>query len=109
MRQADLIISCVDHDGARLVAAFVATAYHRLHLDVATGVHVTPGDAAGLTNGAGRRNMGADVRLVVPGAGCLLCYGGLRDFGAAMRNVLAPEAVGASPIDWSTQRAGSSR
>jgi hypothetical protein len=56
---------------------------------------------AGPGVGIGRRtrlDAGADVRLVLPGEGCLLCVGGIRRPNRARRNA-----------DWRTERAGSLR
>lgn len=83
---SDLVFSAPDDDRARLVAALCATAYHRVHLDVGSGVFDE-------TRG---RVAGCDVRLIVPGDGCLLCVGGL-----ALERRRDP--------DWRRQRAGSLR
>ncbi len=68
-RRADVIISCVDDDGARLIASLIASSHSRIHLDI--GTQVTKGNA-------GRRTAGADIRLIIPGRTprCLACFGG---------------------------------
>jgi molybdopterin/thiamine biosynthesis adenylyltransferase len=100
LRRAEVIITTVDRDAARLGAALVANAYLRVHLDVGTGVF----------REGGRRRLGADVRLFLPGAGCVRCAGGLRDEAAARRELLA----GATELEaaragarWEAERAGS--
>ncbi|MBI3962993.1 MAG: ThiF family adenylyltransferase [Deinococcus sp.] len=94
----DLLISCVDHDGARLAAAVIAALFCKPLLDIATGVH---------GQGRGRR-LGADVRLVLPGQ-CLLCFGGLRDEARAWQMLASTEAERAfyARQDWRRERAGS--
>ena len=70
VQACDVLFGGVDHDGARLAAAVLATLFCKPYLDVATGIH----------GGGDRRQMGADIRLTVPGAGrCLFCLGGLAD------------------------------
>ncbi|MBI2201218.1 MAG: ThiF family adenylyltransferase [Armatimonadetes bacterium] len=94
----DLLVSCVDHDGARLAAAILATLFCKPLLEIATGVH---GQGAA-------RQLGADVRLVLPGQ-CLLCFGGLRDEAEARRVLASAEAERAfyAHRDWRSERAGS--
>jgi hypothetical protein len=89
--RANLVVSAPDDNRARLTAALAATTHCRPHLDLGTGVFGgRPGD-----NAAPWR-AGADVRLVLPGDGCLLCVGGL-DLGRRPAR------------DWREQRAGSLR
>lgn len=64
----DLLVTCVDDEIARRHAAGVAVRYLLPHLDIAT--HVTTG------SGLGSLELQADVRLVLPGEGCLECIGG---------------------------------
>ncbi len=68
-READVIITAVDDDGARLIASLLATSCLRVHLDIGTQV---------LRNAAGLVNAGADIRLIVPDSPprCLACFGG---------------------------------
>lgn len=83
---ADLIFSAPDQNQARLVATLLATAHHRVHLDLGSGVF-----------GEGERFVaGADLRLIVPGDGCLLCVGGV-------------DLQRRQERDWRRQRAGSLR
>ncbi|MFO1054084.1 MAG: ThiF family adenylyltransferase [Planctomycetota bacterium] len=83
---ADLVISAPDQNQARLVAALYATAHLRPHLDLGTGVFGTGDDFVA----------GADIRLTVPGDGCLLCVGSL-------------DLQRRHERDWRRQRAGSLR
>jgi ThiF family len=100
VQDCDVLCTCVDHDGARLAAAALATLFYRPHLDVGVGIH---------GHGAARQ-MGADVRLLLPGEGCLLCQGLANEAGAraALRSADA-EAVAFPGGDWRRQRAGSLR
>lgn len=94
----DVLVSCVDHDSARLAATAMATVFCRPLLDIATGVH-----------GHGpARQMGADVRLVLPER-CLLCFGGLRHAAEAQHVLASAAAEGAfyAQRDWRHERAGS--
>lgn len=83
---ADIVISAPDQNHARLMAALYATAYLRPHLDLGTGVF---GDGDGFL-------AGADLRLILPGDGCLLCVGSL-------------DLTRRHDRDWRRQRAGSLR
>lgn len=97
-QSCDLLVSCVDHDSARLAASAIATLFCKPLLDIATGVH---------GHGAARQ-MGADIRLLLPGR-CLLCYGGLHH-PAETRQVLASaeaERTFYARRDWQRERTGS--
>lgn len=72
--QADVLISATDGDPARFVAAAIASAFHRVHLDL--GSLVSLEDALG-------PQLGADVRITVPGDRDLCCLGGFAN-GAAL-------------------------
>lgn len=69
LRSCDFMVSAVDDDGARALCALVAAAWLLPHLDVATGVR------------AEGRERGADLRLMLPGSGCLYCQGGFARLG----------------------------
>lgn len=100
LRGAEVIVTTVDRDAARLAAAIVAAADLRIHLDVGTGIFGT---------GPSRR-VGADVRLLLPGDGCVCCVGGLRDEGTARveLELTEPElAQRRTRINWRQERAGS--
>lgn len=64
---ADLVVSAIDNPAARLAVATMAARFLRVHLDVGTGV---------FSNGQGVE-MGCDVRLSIPGEGCVHCLGGI--------------------------------
>lgn len=99
IKSADFVVSASDHDSARLACAWLAALYLKPLLDVGTGVF----------REGGRREIGADARLVWPGR-CLLCDGGLRAEQEARRVLASAEAERllktASP-DWRHGRAGS--
>jgi hypothetical protein len=72
--QADVLISATDDDVARFAVAVVASAFQRVHLDL--------GSLASLDAAQGTQ-LGADVRITVPGDRDLCCLGGFAD-GAAL-------------------------
>ena len=98
VQACDVVLSCVDDDSARLAATGLATVFCKPLLDIATGIHGSGAD----------REMGADVRLVLPGQ-CLLCCGGLRDQTSALQGLARAEAERglSTPRDWRHERAGS--
>jgi hypothetical protein len=98
VQACDVVLSCVDHDSARLAVTAIATVFCKPLLDIATGVHGR-GEA---------RQMGADVRLVLPGH-CLLCWGGLRDHRGALQGLsqAASEPTLFARPAWQHERAGS--
>ena len=98
-READVIISCVDDDGARLVASTIAASHLRIHLDI--GVQVNSDDTGG-------RTAGADIRLILPEdpPGCLACFGGFARPDALRR---AAGFDTSPPLAWNEVRAGSLR
>lgn len=99
VRSADLLITAVDEDSARLWGAILSQCYLLPHLDV----------AASVMTAADRTRLHADVRLTVPGHACLLCYGGFETPTAD----LITHLFDASPADdarpWAASRAGSAR
>lgn len=100
LRCADLIVTAVDRDAPRLAAAHLASAYLKPHLDLGTGIF----------RAGGRTRMGADVRYLAPGCGCVVCVGGLRNEEAARRELLEdgdPVPHEGSPRPWQEERAGS--
>ena len=83
---SDLIVTCVDRDTPRLRAARWAREQIVPHLDI----------GAGVTRAAtGERQLAADVRLLLPGpgAGCVLCCGGLGDRAQAEYELHAPRGA----------------
>jgi hypothetical protein len=101
VQACDVLIGCLDHDGARWAANTLAALYCKPYLDVATGIH----------GEGGRRRLGADVRLVLPGGRCLLCLGGLADPAGAREVLTSADAEQAAYAarDWRRERAGSLR
>lgn len=103
--EADLIMTCVDDDSARLESGIIATAGHKILMDVATGIlfpasRSHPGAAPGTARLGAHpppREMGADLRLILPGDGCILCRGGLRDFHGALATLRRGGAPQPSP------------
>jgi hypothetical protein len=96
VKQAEIVVTAVDSDAARLSAALLSTLYHKVLLDVGAGVllgqgtrraRATPAGAGAEVAWPARRVMGADIRLVVPGDGCLLCRGGLTNYTQALRDL----------------------
>jgi hypothetical protein len=96
-KEADILISCVDHDGARLAAGIIATLYAKPLLDIGTGI---------FGSGEGRQ-MGGDIRLVLPGERCLLCLGGVANAEQARRIFTAQNPQ--PRLAWHEERAGSLR
>jgi len=97
--EADVVISAPDRDSARLAAAYLAVLHHKPLLDLGTGILLRDG----------RREMGADVRLVWPGR-CLLCTGGVRDELDARARLASADAereLFTRPRDFRAERAGS--
>jgi hypothetical protein len=78
---ADRLVTCVDQDGPRLHVAHWAHDGLVPHLDVGAGVTRTAG---------GGRQLAADVRLLLPRAGCVRCVGGLADLDQAEYELHAP-------------------
>ncbi len=64
---ADIVVACVDNEEARRTAGSLSALFHRPLVDIGTGVL------------AGERGpeIGFDVRLIVPGDGCALCWAAL--------------------------------
>jgi len=100
LQGCDMLVSCVDHDGARLAATVLSTLFLKPLLDVGVGVH----------QGRERtRQLGVDIRLTVPGDRCLLCMGGLIDEATAVAMLRSPDTEEAlyAARDWRRERAGS--
>jgi hypothetical protein len=115
-READVIFACADNDVARLGAAMMATLHHKVLLDVATGINFqeqsNPMDFKTITappSNPPRRSMGADVRLIVPGDGCLLCRGNLTQYSHAIEGMITGRNHTTRGDEWQRERAGSLR
>jgi molybdopterin/thiamine biosynthesis adenylyltransferase len=101
-READLLVCCADDEAARVAAAIIATTYHKVLLDIGTGVFFDSDDPRS-------RRIGADIRLIIPGENrCLLCMGGVPNQDQAIRRVASRHFRG-DPLPWDAQRAGSLR
>lgn len=112
-KEADVLISCVDDDGARLATAIIAALYAKPLLDVGTGTfHESSTQQSAISNlrrGAGLRRMGADIRLILPGERCLLCFGGVANLEQA-RTIFGMQGASLpARRPWQEVRAGSSR
>ncbi|MFK0191943.1 HesA/MoeB/ThiF family protein [Kitasatospora sp. NPDC090308] len=83
VRTADLLLGCVDSDGARLVLNQLAVQYVLPYLDAGSGTRI---DAAHRVTHAG-----GQVQAVLPGLGCLECQGAINARRAAFD--LAPPEV----------------
>jgi hypothetical protein len=101
-READVLITAVDDDGARWAAAHLAVLYLKPLLDVGTGV---------LTTESGEPLLGADIRWIVPGEGCLLCMGGVANLQQVevVRQGLYAEQQYRAQRHWRRERRGSLR
>lgn len=110
-RECDILCAFTDNDASRLCCALLGAFDHKLVLDAGTGILPASSlaDRSPPRAPTPTRRMGADVRLIYPGDGCLLCRGGLADLQGAIEDVSKrrpPADLGAS---WSRQRAGSLR
>ncbi|QDT70374.1 molybdopterin biosynthesis protein MoeB [Planctomycetes bacterium MalM25] len=96
----DLVVTCVDDDTGRLVAAFAARRTLTPHLDVATSIR---------RDDAGSLSIGGDCRLLLPGEGCVACVGGVEDFEEALYELSEPDGAlrRRVTLPWDEQRAGS--
>jgi len=100
VKEADMVISCVDHDGARLASNALASLYAKPLLDIGTGIF---GSQQG-------RQMGADVRLLLPGDRCLLCLGGIANREEAKSFLQSPkDSSRRLQRPWYEERSGSLR
>jgi len=97
----DLIVTCVDRDTPRLVAARLARRFLKVHIDVGTGIT--------FEENGGPPVLAGDVRLLLPRMGCVCCVGGLRNEEEARYELLAPPGAlpRRAPQPWHQQRAGS--
>lgn len=83
---ARVLATAPDRGRPRLVAALAAAACNRVLLDLGTGLPLEPDPVYA----------GLDVRLILPGQGCLWCVGGL-------------DLAARDSTDWRRERAGSLR
>lgn len=103
IKEADILICCVDNDAVRLAVGGFASIYAKPFLDIGTGIF-------DFNRSSRERNLeiGADIRLILPAEGCLLCWGGVANRDAlgltANRDPRAQRRT-----DWRHTRAGSLR
>ncbi len=118
VKNSTILISAVDNPTARLVVAFLATIYMTPLLDLGTGVFhrqtedIPDGGNSREFSSNPDREMGADIRLCVPGR-CLLCTGGIQNLNVAVRE-LRESLAGSRDSKpnapaWFDQRSGSLR
>jgi predicted dinucleotide-binding enzyme len=106
----DVLFCCADNDAARLATAILATMYHKVLVDIGTGIFFQkPSDEDRRRPRVRSRNMGADIRLVLPGDSCLLCAGNLTNYRQAIEDLCNTRAPSELFSDWNQQRAGSLR
>lgn len=103
LRGVDILVGCVDNDGARLVLNRLALAYDIPYLDVATDIVPTEPPSAGI------EMLGGRIAAVMPDGPCLNCMGELdrsevgyflaspAEQAAARRHGYAAGMVGNSP------------
>lgn len=116
IKQSDLVFLCVDGPAPRLATAIPCALYLKPYIDIAAGIHALPINGLipptatiaelGLDT---PRQMGADIRLILPGR-CLLCMGGIANLEDARPQFVANGMHPAdAPRPWQDQRAGSLR
>jgi len=76
LRHVDLIVGCVDNDGARLVLAELAAAHHIPYLDIGVGIE----------NDEGALAIGGTIAFYLPGGPCIACADNL-DFDEAAEDL----------------------
>jgi molybdopterin/thiamine biosynthesis adenylyltransferase len=76
LRYVDLIVGCVDNDGARLVLAELAAAHHIPYLDIGVGIE----------NDADTLAIGGRIAFYLPGGPCIACADNL-DFDEAAEDL----------------------
>lgn len=112
-KRCDVLFCCADNDAARLTTALLATLHHKVMVDIGTGIfhHADVVGGQGRTSAlsSSQRTMGADIRLVLPGDGCLLCRGNLANYAQALGDLCNPRSLDGLRGDWRRQRSGSLR
>jgi hypothetical protein len=102
VREADVLITAVDDDGARWAVAHLSVLYLKPMLDIGTGA---------LHTESGEPLIGADIRWLVPGECCLLCTGGVANLQQVevVRQGLYAEQQHRAQRHWRRERRGSLR
>lgn len=106
VRACNVLFCCADNDAARLATAIPAALYYKVLVDIGTGIFYS---AATTSHLPAPRTMGADIRLILPGDGCLLCRGNLTDYARAVDDLCNHRPPRDLQRNWSQQRAGSLR
>lgn len=99
--RADVLLCCVDNDAGRLACAILAALYHKVLLDIGTGIvsdESSPKEAL---------RIGADIRLILPGQGCLRCLGSIPHYQEVVRELSGLSEPTSQP--WWVERMGSMR
>ncbi|MFO0870511.1 MAG: ThiF family adenylyltransferase [Pirellulales bacterium] len=110
-RDTQMLVTCVDQGVPVLLAAKLANAWNKIHLDIGTGVQRVLRDEAPGSSGAAGNDLriAADVRLFFPHEACARCVGGIADLENVELDLRLPPGV--TPLraarDWRTERAGS--
>ena len=98
-RNADVIITCVDHGTPVLFAAKMANRWNKVHVDIGTSVQKRENGELEITG---------DVRLFQPHEACASCVGGIGNrVEAEVDLLLADQTRIARGVDFRLQRAGS--
>lgn len=100
-KRSDLVLTCVDAESCRLRIAELVQVTNTIHVDIGTSIQ---------RDQAGELSMFGDIRLCLPGQGCLACIGGISNL-ELQRRLLRPRPSGSLPPrlprSWNNQRAGS--
>ncbi|MCA9206688.1 MAG: hypothetical protein KDA59_26720, partial [Planctomycetales bacterium] len=99
LERTGLLVTCVDHDAARLAACLAARRTLTAHLDIGSSVQIVDGHP---------RIMG-DARLMLPGHGCVVCVGGMPNVEHRLYDLSVPADSLHHRLQapWRQRRAGS--
>ena len=104
VKLSDVVIGCVDDNVARLELAGLTSSYAKPYLDIGSGIFLGDFQANALSlPGLQPRTLGGDIRLIVPGDGCLLCWGGVSNLTETLSRWRSRDPLPA----WNRQRVGS--
>jgi hypothetical protein len=79
--RTDVLVTAVGNDTPRLAAAIIARQTVTVHLDVGTSIQRTADGNSSITG---------DIRLLLPGEGCVACVGGLANLKDTLDDLHAP-------------------
>jgi molybdopterin/thiamine biosynthesis adenylyltransferase len=109
--RADLLVSCVDNDAARLAVSLVARERLMVHLDIGTSVQRSRVGGGSDLPSTSPMAISGDVRLLLPGSdgGCVACVGSLGNAEDLVYDLSAPDGALRRAVTrhWSEERAGS--